>query len=440
MEEMTPENSIASPVSQLVEKKIPRDRRALGQMFITLVLVILAFTAGWFGNGYYTHSTVPSSAQSYAPLIWEAWQDIDQHYVDQNAVDHQKMTYAAIQGMLSTLNDKDHTRFLTPQQNQQEQQDLSGVYAGVGIYVHQDPTTKAITITNPIPGTPADKAGIKAGDIIKQVDGKDISSDTVDQASKLIQGQEGTAVTLGIQRGSNPAIINFTMKRANIQVPNVFSYYISQDHVADIQIISFAQGVGDQVKQQLQQVEKEGAKAVILDLRDNPGGYQSEAESVASQFIPSGKDKNVMLEKDITGKIQPVPVQSGGVATNLPVVVLVNNNTASAAEIVAGALQDNNRAQVIGEKTFGTGTLLYPFQLSDGSTILLGVQEWLTPNGHFIRDSGITPNSTVSLGSTATPDTADNESNNNQTEQQILASGDAQKVAAVQYLEQHMNG
>src|SRR5207237_9008320 len=182
-------------------------------------------------------------------------------------------------------------------------------------------------------------------------------------------------------------------------------------------------------KDALNQAKKLGATKIILDLRDDPGGYLQEAINVASEFIGSG---NVLLEQDSTGKRTPYPVSGHPINTTIPIVVLVNNNTASAAEIVSGALQDNHRAIILGTKTFGTGTVLDEFPLSDGSAILLGTSEWLTPNGHFIRDVGISPNVPVKLASNAIPLSPNDENAGNMTENQILSSGDPQLAATSQ--------
>jgi len=224
------------------------------------------------------------------------------------------------------------------------------------------------------------------------------------------------------------------MKREEIKVPTVILHYIPENHIAHIQITQFSDGASNQLKNVLNQARKLGAKEIILDLRDNPGGYLQEAINVASDFIGKG---NVLLEQDSSGRRTPQPVNGHPIDTTTPMVVLVNNNTASAAEIVAGALQDNHRAIIMGTKTFGTGTVLEEFDLSNGSAILLGTSEWLTPNGQFIRNQGITPNIKVQLSPKVNPLTPNDENQGNMTLQQILNSGDAQLVAAIKYLESH---
>jgi len=237
-----------------------------------------------------------------------------------------------------------------------------------------------------------------------------------------------------VQRPSTQQTLTIKVVRAQITVPNVILHYISEDHIAHIQIVQFAEGVADQLKTTLNQARKLGATSIILDLRDDPGGYLQEAVDTTSEFIANG---NALLEQDSKGQRTAYPVNGNPVNTSVPIVVLVNSNTASAAEIVSGALQDYNRGIIMGEKTFGTGTVLEEFSLSDGSAILLGTREWLTPKGHFIRDLGIAPNIQVVLNAKVVPLTPDDENAGRLTEQQILKSGDTQVVAAIHYLEAH---
>src|SRR6266478_848162 len=422
--------------SDSTPKKEHGRRRIFGQIVVVLALMAIAFLAGWFGHQAYSNTSFNPNNQSksYQNLFDQAWNIVDQNYVDRKAVNYKQMSYQAIQAMLGVLHDTGHTRFLTPQDVQAEHQQLSGTLIGVGIYLRQDASTKQLTITSTISGTPAQKAGLKRGDIIMAVNGTSVAGKDLNTVSSLIQAQAGTNVSITIKRPSTNQTLTFTMKRKEITVPSVAMYYIADAHIAHIQISQFSTGASDQLKAALNQAKKMGAKKIILDLRDNPGGYLQEAINVASQFIRSG---NVLLEQDSSGQRTPVPVNGQPIDTNIPIVVLVNGNTASAAEIVSGALQDNHRAIILGTKTFGTGTVLQEYDLSDGSALLLGTSEWLTPNGQFIRDKGITPNLVVNLNPNANELTPDIENQQNMNEQQILSSGDAQLVAAIKYLDAH---
>lgn len=416
-----------------------RLQRILRQVAVSLALMIVAFIAGWFGHQYFTTGTFVQSGQSqnYSNLIQQAWTLVDQNYVDRKAVNYKQMSYSAIQAMVDSLHDKGHTRFLTPDQVQSFSQSMSGSFTGIGIYLRQDTNTKQLIITAPIPGSPAEKAGIKPGDVIVSINGTSLTGKDVNAASDLIHGQAGTQVTLVIQRPGTPQPLTFHITRAEIKVPNVLMHYIPETHTAHIQIVQFSDGVSGQLKDALLQAKKQGATKIILDLRNNPGGFVNEAVSVASDFIQSG---NVFLEQDSKGQRTPVRVSGTTVDAKISLVVLVNKDTASAAEIVSGALKDNKRAIIIGvtgQTTFGTGTVLEQFQLSDGSALLIGVQEWLTPTGQFIRDQGITPNMTVKIDANAPILTPDIESASKMNLQQILNSGDAQLIEAINYLKTH---
>ena len=412
-----------------------RRLRGFGRSVLLVALLLIAFVGGWFANQTYSNSFNPSNqSQSYSNLIQQAWTIVDQHYVDRKAVNYKEMSYKAIQAMLDVLHDKGHTRFLTPQDVQTENQQLTGTFTGIGIYIHQDQKTKQVIITAPIPGSPAEKAGFKHGDIIVAVNGVSTAGKDIAGVSALIQGKAGTSVSVTVQRPSTQQTLTIKVVRAEINVPSVLMHYIAQDHIADIQMTQFSSGVANQLKNAINQAKKLGATRIILDLRENPGGYLSEAIDTASEFLKSG---NVLLEQDSTGNRTPYAVTGDTVDTTDTMVVLVNGDTASAAEIVSGALQDNHRAIIIGEKTFGTGTVLEEFSLSDGSAILLGTHEWLTPDGHFIRDLGISPNIQVKLNSNVSPLTPTDENSSNMSEQQILSSGDVQLAAAIHYLEKH---
>ena len=407
-----------------------------GQLIVSLALVVLAFTGGWFGHQIYSTLLASSSNQSsyYANLFQQAWSIVDQNYVDRKAVNYQQMSYAAIRAMLAVLNDKGHTYFLTPQEVQAQQQELSGTSSGIGIYISQDPKTNQVIITATVPGAPAEKAGFKSGDIIVAVNHVNVVGKDLDTIRNLIEGKIGTSVAITVQRPPTNQQLTITVTRANFKVPDVIMHYISQDHIADIQILGFDSGVSDALKTDLIQAQKMGVTGIILDLRDNPGGYLTEAINTASVFIKSG---NVLLEQDSSGHRTPDPVTGHPLDTGTPIVTLVNGNTASAAEIVSGALQDHKRAVIMGTTTLGTGTVLNEFDLPDGSAIYLGVLEWLTPNGNFIRDKGITPNIQIPLNNGASELTANVANQRNMTLQQILASGDNQLVAAINYLQTH---
>lgn len=407
---------------------------SLRPFLATGVLVVIAFFGGWFCHQFFGNTfTQDPSSRSYSQLIQQAWNTIDQHYVDRKAVDYKNMSYSAISSMVDSLHDRGHTRFLTPQQVQSENQQLSGSYKGFGFYLSFDAQRKLVIISSTIPGSPAEKAGFKHGDAIIAIDGQDVKGKDIPTVSSILSGKVSSAA-ITVQRAGFEQPLTIKVTKAEIKVQNVVMHYIAESQIAHIQIVQFADGVPDQLKSALTEAKKLGAKKIILDLRDNPGGYLQGAIDTASFFVPKG---NVLLEQDSSGRQTPVPVTGNTLNTTDTIVILTNNSTASAAEIVSGALHDNGRATIIGQKTFGTGTVLEQYSLSDGSAILLGTQEWLTPRGKFIRDNGIQPDITVALDKNGTALSPSDENAGKLTEQQIISSGDAQLNAAIEYLNTH---
>lgn len=414
--------------------------QGVAQILVTAVLVAVAFGAGWFGRGFVSPTANLSSDQL---LILQAWNTIDQNYVVTSAIDHKKMAYAAINGMVDSLGDTGHSRFETPEQYAQENNDLNGgSTVGIGIYLSGG-GSQPIIITATIPSSPAAKANIKPGDEIVAVNGTSVRGDTLDQLHNLVTGKAGTPVTLTLVRpsASLTATFDVTVVRAAFTPPTVVSYIIPGVNLADIQITSFDENSKDpslntdtQLKAALKAAQAAHVQGIILDLRDNPGGYLDQAVAVASQFTPAGKGKNVLVEVTRSAR-QTVPVQAGGLATTTPLAILVNDGTASAAEITAGAIHVNRPdVPLIGVKTFGTGTVLEPFQLSDGSVILLGTEEWLLPNGQTIYHTGLAPTQPVTLPANAIPISPLVAQEENLSEQQILSSSDTQLLQGIKDL------
>jgi carboxyl-terminal processing protease len=402
-----------------------------------IVIVLLLVLATGVGGGvlldrhlllaFDPPANIPAGADADFQLMAEAWNTIEQHYVDQPAIKPQLMTYGAISGMVDSLGDTGHSRFLDPQMVKQQNDFTQGQFEGIGAYVEMKDGN--VVIVAPIDGSPAQKAGLQPGDIIVKVNGNDISGLPLDQVVAQILGPVGTSVTITIMDPKTGATRDVTLVRARITVNNVSWHQLPGTTVAHVRIIAFSQGVTDDLKTALADVKSQGMTGIILDLRNDPGGLLSEAISTASQFLTSG---NVLLEKDAQGQITAVPVESGALAPTIPMKVLVNAGTASASEIVAGALQDGNRAELIGETTFGTGTVLNQFSLSDGSVVLLATQEWLTPDGHTIWHNGLTPNVVVSLPQGVSPLLPAAEEN--MTAAQLQDSQDTQLLRALQLL------
>ncbi len=411
-------------------------KRQLRYLWV-LGLILLSLTVGLGGGVVLDRQALIADAQptraasSHAPnvqLIQQAWDTINRVYVDRSALQSKPLTYGAISGMVSALGDTGHSTFLSPEMLKQENNFTQGHFEGIGAEL-QAKDGHAVIVA-PMDNSPAQKAGLRPGDIILKVDGQSVDGLPLAQVVGKILGPAGTSVTLTIVNPTNNDTRDITLVRARITLNNVTWARLPGTTVAHVRIAAFSQGVTQALQKALTDIQQQGMTGIVLDLRNDPGGELDEAIGVASQFLKSG---DVLLEKNAQGQITHVAVKPGGLATNLPMVVLVNGGTASAAEIVAGALQDAHRATIVGETTFGTGTVLNQFPLSDGSALLLATEEWLTPDGRTIWHKGITPDMVVSLPSTANillP-----EAGRDMTPAQLQASDDKQLLRALSLLE-----
>jgi carboxyl-terminal processing protease len=359
-------------------------------------------------------------------LVEDAWNITREKYVDKTATTPKTLAYGTIAGMVDSLGDTGHSTFLTPDEVKQINQEEQGAIQGIGAEVQEK--DGQVIVVAPLDGSPAQKAGIQPGDAILKVNGQAVTG--VSQAVGLILGPAGTSVTLTIQDSAG-VTRDITIVRAVIELVDVRWQELPDSSIVHLRISSFASGASRQLDSALSAIKAQGATGLILDLRNNPGGLLDEAVSVASRFLANG---NVMLQKDSSGKITSVPVQRGATVTDLPTVVLVNKGTASGAEIVAGALKDSGRARVIGDTTFGTGTVLSQFSLQDGSALILAIQEWLPPSGKTIWHVGLTPDITVPLAARVSP--LFPESEQALTNAQLQATGDQQLLSALGSLTQ----
>jgi carboxyl-terminal processing protease len=410
--------------------------RVKPRLFFSLT-VLLTLVLG-FGGGVIVDRVAlvayaaPSPASSNPGLDWnlieQAWSTIQQHYVDRAALQPTPLTYGAINGMVDALGDTGHSTFLSPLMVKEEQSFTRGQYTGVGLQVQEK--NGQVVVAAPFDNSPAQRAGVRSGDTILKVNGNDVTGLPLEQVISQILGPAGTSVTLTIENPHTGVTRNVTLVRARITLESVTWQRLPGTTIADVRIVSFSQGATQALVQALTQINQQKMTGLVLDLRNNPGGLLDEAVGTASQFLSSG---NVLLVKDAQGKVTPIPVKPGGIATHIPMVVLVNGGTASAAEIVAVALQDAHRATLVGETTFGTGTVLNEFGLSDGSALMLATQEWLTPKGRVIWHKGITPDEVVPLPANVTPLTP--QAVQGMTPVQLQSSGDAQLLRALQLLQ-----
>jgi len=342
-------------------------------------------------------SPKPSGDAAFA-LIRESWDLLHKDYVGAKELDDQSLAHAAINGMTEAVGDEGHTTFLTPDEVKETEASLSGEYVGIGTIV--DESANGLRIEGVFPDSPADKAGLGVGDEITAVNGVKIASDTVGDVAASIRGAAGTTVKLTIDPAGPPTSRDVTLTRANVVIPVVEWAMVPDSTIADVRLYQFSNGAIEKLMDALKAAKAAGAKSIVLDLRGNPGGFVDQAIGVASQFLSSG---DVFITEDADGNRTPSKVRGDGEARDLPLTILVDRSTASAAEIVASAIQEGRNVKVVGEKTFGTGTVLNRFGLSDGSALEIGVQRWLTPSGRALWHEGLTPNQTVSLAEGVEP-------------------------------------
>jgi len=331
-------------------------------------------------------------------LMSQALRTIDRNYVERNALHQRDMTYGAIGGIVDSLGDTGHTTFLTPEMVKDFKRIQKGEFTGIGVEIQVK--DGHVVIVAPMDGSPAQKAGLVPGDRIVKLFGEDVSRWQINQVVEKVTGPPGTPVMLTIEDPKTSKLRDVRIVRAAIKIHEVSWHELPGTTIAHLRIAAFQRSTTKDLRAALKTIQDQHMSGVILDLRNNPGGLLDEAVHVASQFLSGG---NVLEVKEADGSITATPVESGGVAKTIPMVVLINQGTASAAEIVAGALSGGHRAKLVGETTFGTGTVLSQFPLYDGSALLLAVQEWLTPDGRSFWHKGISPDINVTLAADQSP-------------------------------------
>jgi carboxyl-terminal processing protease len=407
----------------------------LAPLWVTLSLAALMLVLGASGGFVAGNAMQPATNCPESPevceqfgVFWESWDYVNRHFVDAEAIDPQHMTEGAIQGMLNSLGDQGHTRFLSAEEAERWAESLEAEFEGIGAYV--DVRNGQALIVAPIEGAPAEEAGLLPGDIILEVDGEDTTGWTVEELVTNVRGPKGSEVNLLVLHEGDDTPVEITVRRDRVEVPSV-NWAMLPDDIALVRLNSFAQRSSEELQQALTDAQQEGAQALIFDLRSNPGGLVNEAIGVASQFLPEGT--TVLVEEDRDGDRTTSEAWGDGAALDIPMVVLIDSNTASSAEIVSGALQDAGRADLVGVTTVGTGTVLTTFPLEGGARLLLGTSQWLTPDGRLIRKQGIEPDIEVILPTDAmlvSPTDAENLSPD-----ELAESDDAQLLRAIEVLQ-----
>lgn len=391
-------------------------------------LVVLSFGAGLGMDrlGGVTASSTLSEAQGYDTLE-ETWDLIQNEYVDIDGITEEELMQGAASGMVEALGDTGHSTYLTPEEAEAFNASTEGEFVGIGIYL--DFETGRPVIVSALDNSPAEKAGLRTGDVITSIDGQSTDGMSQFQVSERLAGEEGEAVDLGISRPSDEDEFDVSIVRARVEIVPV-TWRMLPDGVAHIRLSEFSVGATRELQAAIRSAESDGATSIIFDLRDNPGGLVFEAIGVASQFLPEGTPIYLNQEKDQ----EPLPIKAvpDGLATDIPLVVLINGGSASSSEITAAGISDSGRGELIGQTTFGTGTVLTPFELEDGSIVLLGTALWLEPDGDQVWRTGVEPDQDIALeaGSFISRPSDDPEL----TADELVGTGDAQLIAGYETL------
>jgi len=324
-------------------------------------------------------------------LFWKVWDLLKEKYVNNSSLDAQKLVYGAIKGMLNATSDP-YTTFFDPQETKSFSQDLESSFEGIGAELGMK--DGILTVIAPLEDSPAAKAGLRAGDKILKVGDKSTADMTIDEAVDIIRGKKGTTVTLTVLHQGDQETKDVTITRETISVKSVRLDF-KPGNIAYLKINKFGDSTSSEFDAATNQIISRDTKGIIVDLRNNPGGFLDKAVDVASRMIPKGKP--VVSEVDNTGKKDILYTSGGDKLSFIPTVVLINEGSASASEILAGALRDDSGITLIGKKSFGKGSVQELIDLPGNSSVKITVAKWLTPNGDSIMEKGINPDVEVEL-------------------------------------------
>jgi carboxyl-terminal processing protease len=398
---------------------------------IVTVTFLLGLVAGQLLGGGPRHSGASTSTMVDHPAfasLQESWNLVHDNYVLPDELDDEALLYGAASGLLKAVGDTGHSAFLDPTDAAAFKASLQGELIGIGVRLDFDDEYPVVVA--PIEGSPAEAAGIERGDTIMEVDGAATDRMTVTEITAALRGKEGEEVELKVGRPADGTSFTVTLARARITIEPV-EWTMLPDGLALIRLNEFSAGASEHLGEALKAAQGEGATGIVLDMRSNPGGLVTEAIRVAGQFLPSGEVLYQHQERNEEPK--PVTIEDGdGLALDMPLVVLVDRGSASAAEIVAASLRDNGRAEIIGEQTFGTGTVVSSYTLEDGSIAAIGTALWRTPGGEMVRNVGVAPTISVSLDPGADP--IEFESETPLSRSAIETAGDEQLLRAMEHL------
>jgi carboxyl-terminal processing protease len=390
--------------------------KQLRQILITLSFCLLAGALGYFlgthnikvntgslgigsgelpklGKVKITNTSTPADKDVDFNLFWEVWDRLEAKYLEKDKIDYQKMFYGAIEGMTASLGDP-YTVFLPPKDNKQAKEDLNGSFEGVGIRLGFS-DSKRLSVISPLEGSPAKAAGVRAGDLILHIkdEAKGIDEDTagitLPEAVEKIRGPEGSKIYLTLKHEGAEDSFIAEITRGEIIVPSVEVEFLEDDKIAHLKLLRFGDLTAAQWDETIERIiDNPRIKAVILDVRGNPGGYLRGSINLASEFLEGGV---IVKQEDYKGNIDTYSVNRRGRLLNIPLLVMIDKGSASASEILAGALRDHDRAYLLGETSFGKGTIQETEDLSEGAGLHITTAKWLTPNGTWLKDKGLAP-------------------------------------------------
>jgi carboxyl-terminal processing protease len=359
---------------------------------LVLILFGSGVLVGRSHNSRVSRTPPENLAATFEPF-WETWNLVEKHYVGRNITGRKQLTRGAIRGLLDSLGDLEHTHFQTKEEFEHYVKFMNGEAHGIGVRLKT--STGQPRVLETLVGSPARTAGIQVGDILTEIDGTDTTGLSLGRVLALVRGGSAdSSVHLRIRRAGEENLLDVQVHRAKENMAPVVWQMIPGKPVLHLGIRHFDKKTHGMIRTALHDAQVQHAKGVILDLRNCPGGLVEEALAVTSEFLKVG---TIVIEQDADGKQTPVSVRAGGMATNLPLCVLINDRTCSCAEVMAAALKDHGRGPVIGTRTAGMGTILHPFEMSDGSVLFLAIAEWLSPNGQRLWHQGVAPTIQVQL-------------------------------------------
>jgi len=325
-------------------------------------------------------------------LFWKVWDTLKEKYVDSNQLDSKKLFYGSIKGMMQATGDP-YTAFLDPEENKEFNEDITGRFEGIGAELGIK--NKILTVIAPLEDSPAEKSGLRAGDKIIKINGETAAEISIDEAVDKIRGPKGTKVKLTVFRNGDAEAREIEITREIINVKSV-KFELKEDNIAYFKIIKFGEETDKEFSLAVKRALSQGAKKVILDMRNNPGGYLDAAVNMAGKMIPKGNI--VVIEENSRGKRKEIYAKGGDVLSRMETVVLINMGSASASEILAGALRENrDNVTVVGETSYGKGSVQEFINLPQGTAVKITVSKWLTPKGEQINEKGIKPDIEVKM-------------------------------------------